>query len=57
MLRARQPARLGRRDAATSPVKFHILRGNVSILQDSGGKIAVLTGCEGKVFVEVGTLG
>jgi len=30
---------------------------NVSILQDSGDKIAALTGCERKVFVDAGTLG
>jgi len=41
VLRARQTARLGRREAAH--LKFHILRGSVSILEHSRCNIVVLT--------------
>ncbi len=40
--------------AATAPLQLHKLRGNVSIIEGSGGNIAVLTGPEGKVFVDAG---
>ena len=33
-----------RDDAARAPIRVHKLRGNVSILEGSGGNIAVLTG-------------
>jgi hypothetical protein len=48
-------------DRATGPakalVKVHKLRGDVSLLEGSGGNIAVLTGSDGKVFLDAGILG
>src|SRR4029077_12072095 len=43
-----------RDDAAKAPIKVHELRGDVSILEGSGGNIAVLTGADGKVFIDAG---
>jgi glyoxylase-like metal-dependent hydrolase (beta-lactamase superfamily II) len=43
-----------RDDAAKAPIKVHKLRGDVSILEGSGGNIAVLTGEDGKVFIDAG---
>ncbi|MCK1656126.1 MBL fold metallo-hydrolase [Bradyrhizobium sp. 151] len=43
-----------RDDAAKSSIKVHRLRHNVSILEGSGGNIAVFTGPDGKVFVDGG---
>src|SRR5262249_8347973 len=40
--------------AAASPVTTHKLRNNVSILEGSGGNIAVLTGPDGKLLVDGG---
>jgi len=40
--------------AATSPIVTHKLRKNVSVLEGSGGNIAVLTGPDGKVLVDAG---
>jgi hypothetical protein len=40
--------------AATAPIQLHKLRGNVTIIEGSGGNIAVLTGAEGKLFVDAG---
>ena len=40
--------------AATSPIMTHRLRNNVSVLEGSGGNIAVLTGADGKVLVDGG---
>ena len=40
--------------AATSPIVVHKLRHNVSVLEGSGGNIAVLTGPDGKVMVDAG---
>ena len=40
--------------AAKTPIKVHKLRDNVNILEGSGGNIAVLTGSDGKVFVDAG---
>jgi glyoxylase-like metal-dependent hydrolase (beta-lactamase superfamily II) len=40
--------------AATSPIKTHKLRGGVSVLEGSGGNIAVLTGPDGKLLVDGG---
>jgi glyoxylase-like metal-dependent hydrolase (beta-lactamase superfamily II) len=51
---ARNIVDLIRADAATAPIKVHKLRGDVSILEGSGGNIAVLTGADGKVFVDAG---
>ena len=43
-----------RDDAARAPIKVHKLRRDVSILEGSGGNIAVLTGSDGKVFIDAG---
>src|SRR3954463_15677057 len=40
--------------AATSPITTHKLRNNISVLEGSGGNIAVLTGPDGKVMVDAG---
>jgi glyoxylase-like metal-dependent hydrolase (beta-lactamase superfamily II) len=40
--------------AAKTPIKIYKLRSDVSILEGSGGNIAVLTGSDGKVFVDAG---
>ena len=40
--------------AASSPVTSYRLRANVSVLEGSGGNIAVLTGPDGKVLVDGG---
>jgi glyoxylase-like metal-dependent hydrolase (beta-lactamase superfamily II) len=40
--------------AATSPITTHRLRNNVSVLEGSGGNIAVLTGTDGKLLVDAG---
>jgi glyoxylase-like metal-dependent hydrolase (beta-lactamase superfamily II) len=40
--------------AATSPIITHKLRNNVSVLEGSGGNVAVLTGPDGKVLIDAG---
>jgi glyoxylase-like metal-dependent hydrolase (beta-lactamase superfamily II) len=40
--------------AATSPIVTHKLRNNVSVLEGSGGNVAVLTGPDGKVLIDAG---
>jgi glyoxylase-like metal-dependent hydrolase (beta-lactamase superfamily II) len=40
--------------AATSPITTHKLRNNISVLEGSGGNIAVLTGPDGKVLIDAG---
>jgi glyoxylase-like metal-dependent hydrolase (beta-lactamase superfamily II) len=40
--------------AATTPIQLHKLRGNVTVIEGSGGNIAVLTGKDGKLFVDAG---
>ena len=40
--------------AATAPITTHKLRNNISVLDGSGGNIAVLTGPDGKVLVDAG---
>ncbi|MBR0985718.1 MBL fold metallo-hydrolase [Bradyrhizobium liaoningense] len=40
--------------AATSPIATHKLRNNISVLEGSGGNIAVLTGPDGKLLVDAG---
>jgi len=40
--------------AATSPITIHRLRNNVSVLEGSGGNIAVLPGPDGKVLIDGG---
>jgi glyoxylase-like metal-dependent hydrolase (beta-lactamase superfamily II) len=51
---ARNIVDLIRDDAAKASIKIHKLRRDVSILEGSGGNIAVLTGADGKVFVDAG---
>jgi len=43
-----------RDEAAKAPIAVHRLPRNVSILEGSGGNIAVLTGGDGKVFIDAG---
>jgi glyoxylase-like metal-dependent hydrolase (beta-lactamase superfamily II) len=40
--------------AATSPIVTHKLRNNISVLEGSGGTVAVLTGSDGKVLIDAG---
>jgi glyoxylase-like metal-dependent hydrolase (beta-lactamase superfamily II) len=40
--------------AAVSPIVTHRLRNNISVLEGSGGNIAVLTGPDGKVLIDAG---
>ena len=40
--------------AASAPIVTHKLRGGVSVLEGSGGNIAVLTGPDGKVLIDAG---
>jgi glyoxylase-like metal-dependent hydrolase (beta-lactamase superfamily II) len=40
--------------AATSPITTYKLRNNISVLEGSGGNIAVLTGPDGKVLIDAG---
>jgi glyoxylase-like metal-dependent hydrolase (beta-lactamase superfamily II) len=40
--------------AATSQIVTHRLRNNVSVLEGSGGNVAVLTGPDGKVLIDAG---
>ena len=40
--------------AAVAPIAIHKLRNNISVLEGSGGNIAVLTGPDGKVMVDAG---
>ena len=43
-----------RDQAPKAPITVHKLRANISILEGSGGNIAVLTGADGKLFVDAG---
>jgi len=40
--------------AAASPIVAHKLRDNISVLEGSGGTVAVLTGPDGKVLIDAG---
>jgi len=51
---ARNLVDLIRDEAAKTPIKVHKLRDGVSILEGSGGNVAVLTGVDGKVFIDAG---
>jgi glyoxylase-like metal-dependent hydrolase (beta-lactamase superfamily II) len=51
---ARNLVDLIRDQAAKTPIKVHRLRGRVSVLEGSGGNVAVLTGVDGKVFIDAG---
>lgn len=41
-------------DAAHSQIKVHRLRGDMAVLEGSGGNVAVLTGPDGKLLVDAG---
>ena len=43
-----------RKAAATAKINIHKLRGNLSVLEGSGGNITVLTGRDGKLLVDAG---
>ena len=43
-----------RDSAATMPLQLHKLRGDITVIEGSGGNIAVLTGADGKLFVDAG---
>lgn len=51
---ARNIVDLIRDDAARAPIKLHEVRRDVSILEGSGGNIAMLTVADGKVFIDAG---
>ena len=51
---ARELVDLIRSEAAKARIKVHRLRDNVSVLEGSGGNVAVLTGPDGKVLVDAG---
>src|SRR5215472_5513541 len=40
--------------AATAKIEVHPLRRNISVLEGSGGNIAVLTGKDGKILIDAG---
>lgn len=40
--------------AAASPITTHKLRNNISVLEGSGGNVAVLTGPDGKILIDAG---
>lgn len=48
------PVIIIRRAAATAKITTHNLRGNVSMLEGSGGNIAALAGPDGKLLVDAG---
>jgi glyoxylase-like metal-dependent hydrolase (beta-lactamase superfamily II) len=52
--KARNVVDLIRDDAAKAPIVVHKLRGNVSLLEGSGGNVAVLTGQDGKLLIDAG---
>jgi glyoxylase-like metal-dependent hydrolase (beta-lactamase superfamily II) len=51
---ARNIVDLIRADAATATITVHRLRGGVSVLEGSGGNVAVLIGPDGKLLVDAG---
>jgi len=51
---ARELVDLIRSEAAKATIKVHKLRRNVSVLEGSGGNVAVLTGADGKLLVDAG---
>jgi glyoxylase-like metal-dependent hydrolase (beta-lactamase superfamily II) len=40
--------------AAEAPIRVHKLRNSVSVLEGSGGNMAILTGADGKILVDAG---
>ncbi len=51
---ARGLVSLIRDSAAVSPIVTHKLRNNISVLEGSGGTVAVLSGPDGKVLIDAG---
>ena len=51
---ARGLVTLFKESAAVSPIVTHKLRNNISVLEGSGGNVAVLTGPDGKVLIDAG---
>ena len=51
---ARGLVSLIKESAAVSPIVTHKLRNNISVLEGSGGNVAVLTGPDGKVLIDAG---
>src|SRR5262245_5303480 len=51
---ARRLGGLIRSEAGKEPSKVHKLRGKVTVLEASGGNVAVLTGLDGKLLVDAG---
>jgi len=51
---ARNIVEMIRDEAAKAPIKVHRLRNSVAVLEGSGGNIGVLTGRDGKVFIDAG---
>jgi glyoxylase-like metal-dependent hydrolase (beta-lactamase superfamily II) len=43
-----------RSEAVAASIKVHKLRSNISVLEGSGGNVAVLTGPDGKVLIDAG---
>lgn len=54
---AASPVTIIRAEAATAKIEIHKLRENISVLEGSGGNIAVLTGRDGKLLVDAGIPG
>lgn len=48
------PVAIIRGEAATANISIQKLRGNISMLEGSGGNVAVLTGRDGKLMVDAG---
>src|SRR6516225_1114445 len=51
---AESPVITIRNAAASAKINIHKLRGNLSVLEGSGGNITVLTGRDGKILVDAG---
>ena len=51
---ARELVSLIKDSAAVSPIVTHKLRNDISVLEGSGGNVAVLTGPDGKVLINAG---
>jgi glyoxylase-like metal-dependent hydrolase (beta-lactamase superfamily II) len=54
MFGAESPVIMIKREAATTPITVQTLRGNIHVLQGSGGNISVFNGPEGKLMIDAG---
>ncbi len=54
LAQAESPVITIRNEAAKSPIKVTPLRGNIHVLEGSGGNIAVFAGPDGKLMVDAG---